>query len=47
MPKPTAVQSAVVGHEMPFSPLTSVGIESALHAYPALTDRRTEFTPAA
>jgi hypothetical protein len=32
MPNPTAVQSEVDGHEMPFRPLTSDGIGSAFHA---------------
>jgi len=32
MPNPTAVQSEVDGHEIPFRPLTSDGIGSALHA---------------
>ena len=43
MPNPTAVQSEVVAHEIPFRPLTSVGIDSGFHAYPALTEARTEF----
>jgi hypothetical protein len=47
MPKPTAVQSDVVTHEMPFSPATWEGIVCGLQAWPALTDARTESTPTA
>jgi hypothetical protein len=32
IPKPTAVQTEVVGHEIPFRPLTSEGITSVLQA---------------
>ncbi len=47
MPKPTAVQSEVVGHEMPLSPLTSGGMASRVHAYPALNEAKMVLTPAA
>ncbi len=45
MPKPTAVQSDVVAHEMELSPATAEGMGCALHAYPALTETRTESIP--
>jgi len=32
MPIPTAVQSTVVGHEIPFRPLTAAGMGSVFHA---------------
>jgi hypothetical protein len=47
MPNPTAVQTLVVAHEIPFKPLTWVGILAGLHAYPALTEVKTESTPTA
>ena len=47
MPNPTAMQSDVVAHEMALRPATSEGMDCALHAYPALTEARTEFTPTA
>jgi hypothetical protein len=47
MPNPTAVQSVVVGHEIPFSPLTSAGIAWDVHAWPAFWVVRTASTPAA
>ena len=47
MPNPTAMQSDVVAHEMALRPATSEGIDCGLHAYPALTEARTEFTPTA
>jgi hypothetical protein len=47
MPNPTAVQSDVLEHEMALRPATSEGMGCALHAYPALTEARTEFTPTA
>ena len=47
MPNPTAVQSLVVAHEIPFKPLTWVGMSAGLHAYPALTEVKTESTPTA
>ena len=47
MPKPTAVQSDDVMHEMPFRPATPEGSDCGLQARPALTDARTESTPTA
>ncbi len=47
MPNPTAVQSEVVAHEIPFRPLTWVGMTSGLQAYPALTEARIDLAPAA
>ena len=47
MPKPTAMQSDVLAHEMAVRPATSEGRVCAVHAYPALTEARTEFTPTA
>ena len=47
MPNPTAVQSEVVAHEIPFSPLTWVGMTSGFHAYPAFDETRTELIPTA
>jgi len=47
IPNPTAVQSTVVGHEIPSSPFTEAGTDSALHAWPAFREVRTESTPAA
>jgi len=47
MPNPTAVQSELVAHEIPFSPLTWVGTPSVFHAYPALTEAKTELAPTA
>ncbi len=47
MPNPTATQSDVVAHEMALRPATSEGMDCALHAYPALTEARTESTPTA
>lgn len=47
MPNPTAVQSDVVGHEIPLRPLTTEGIGSLFQAWPALDDASTELTPAA
>ena len=36
-----------VAHEMALRPATSEGMVCALHAYPALTEASTEFTPTA
>jgi len=47
MPKPTAVQSEADAHEMPSRPATSDGIACGFHAYPSLTEERTESTPTA
>src|SRR5277367_24979 len=47
MPNPTAVQSELVGQEIALRPLTSGGIDCAVHAYPSLTESRTEFSPTA
>jgi len=47
IPNPTAVQSVVDGHEIPLRPLTSAGMDSAVHAYPAFREVSTESTPAA
>ena len=47
MPNPTAVQSVVVGQEIPLRPLTWEGIDSLVHAYPAFREVSTESTPAA
>jgi hypothetical protein len=37
----------VVGQEIPLRPLTSAGIDSSVHAYPAFREVSTESTPAA
>jgi len=47
MPNPTAVQSELVAHEIPFSPLTWVGMTSGFHAYPAFNETWTELIPTA
>jgi hypothetical protein len=47
MPNPTAMQSNVVAHEMALRPATLEGMDCAVHAYPALTEARSEFTPTA
>jgi hypothetical protein len=47
MLNPTAVQSEAVGHEIALRPSTADGIDCAVHAYPPLTEARTEFTPTA
>ncbi len=47
MPNPTAVQSDVEMHEMPFRPATPGGMVCGLQAWPALTEARTELTPTA
>jgi hypothetical protein len=47
MPNPTAVQSDVDAHEMPLRPATWEGMACGLHAYPSLTEAKTEFTPTA
>lgn len=44
-PKPTAVQSDVVAHEIPLSPTTLEGIACGLHVRPSLTEKKTELTP--
>jgi len=45
MPNPTAVQSELVAHEIPFSPLTWVGMPSGVHAYPAFDETWTVLIP--
>jgi hypothetical protein len=47
IPKPTAVHTDCVLHEMPFRPTTFEGVASGLHACPALTEVNTELTPTA
>ena len=47
IPKPTAVQSDVVMHDMAFRPLTWGGMVSGCHAKPALEENNTASIPAA
>jgi hypothetical protein len=47
MPNPTAMQLVVVGHEIPFKPLTALGIATLFHSKPALDETTTVSIPAA